>query len=524
MVMGSVRDIRNFLKKMPYTVRVGNIPGGLSEFITIQAAINYCATQTPTAANRWMVQVWPGTYDEIITMAQYVDVVGMEKDSVIFPVDSDTAVTMANDTRIANLTINVLADAASAYGIQINDASCRIEDIDMYLERNDSAESVGIIEDADNTARNIYIRNVRIRWDEVANTNTHGLSIRQANKTVYLEESYIGGSDYGVAIGTSGGGAVASTIYATLSHFEATSAVARGVFCNGGTIRLNTCNITGVDHSGGGVYRENDGIVTYKTGPREYEVWVGMSVQDAIDAAAAETTTPAAAAPYTVLIHPGIYDEAITCSSWVNLRGVGPRGSVIIYQNDNDYVIILAVNIQLQNFTIRLGTLSAWRSLVGDNGVACTVLIEDVDFEVVAPGAFEFRCIVQGAASNFTIRRCYAVIGGTGVNSCILTVVGTGTVSFQDCDWTLNNTNGFLLMPWSEATTINSKNTQWKGTAGFCSSNTCPEPASIGFPLTATCELANAACQFHFCTCQGASPSQGDWSTILPVAERFIFL
>ena len=70
MVMGSVRDIRNFLKKMPYTVRVGNIPGGLSEFITIQAAINYCATQTPTAANRWMVQVWPGTYDETTVLNQ----------------------------------------------------------------------------------------------------------------------------------------------------------------------------------------------------------------------------------------------------------------------------------------------------------------------------------------------------------------------------------------------------------------------------------------------------------------------
>lgn len=76
------------LKRMPRTVRVGVVPGGLSEFITIQAAIDWCATQAvpaPAAATRYTVEVWPGTYTGPVVMADYVDVVaiGTREDTVI---------------------------------------------------------------------------------------------------------------------------------------------------------------------------------------------------------------------------------------------------------------------------------------------------------------------------------------------------------------------------------------------------------------------------------------------------------
>ena len=261
------------------TVRVA-LYGG--DFNTIQAAINYCVTQTPTAAGRWTVKVYPGTYDAAIAMAQYVDVVGVDKESVIIDTTNATAVIMADDTRIANLTINALATTAgSAYGIELNDAGCRVEDINMYIDRDATGglECVGIIEDTGNAAKNIYIRNVRIQCEQVVNTNTHGISIRQANKTVYLEESYVSGSDYGLAIGVSAGAAVASTIWSKQNFFMATSAVARTVFNNGGSIYLHEDSL----NRGTSFYRENDGVIIYTEGNETYHVFEGMSIQDTMN-------------------------------------------------------------------------------------------------------------------------------------------------------------------------------------------------------------------------------------------------
>ena len=52
--------IDNKLKRMPYTIRVGNIPGGLSEFISIQAAVDYADSQT----GDWVIEIYPGVYTE----------------------------------------------------------------------------------------------------------------------------------------------------------------------------------------------------------------------------------------------------------------------------------------------------------------------------------------------------------------------------------------------------------------------------------------------------------------------------
>ena len=247
----SDNDIRYFLRKMPYTVRVGNIPGGMSEFITIQTAINYCVTQTPTAANRWTVLVWPGTYVGNIAMAQYVDVVGMDKEGVIIDAEAITGVTMADDSRISNLTINPLATGvASAYGIEIGDADgCVIEDINIFLNRTGSAEAVGIIEDTGAAVASIHIRNVHITTDLVTNTNTHGISIRQANKTVYVEESYIQGSDYGLAL------IATSTVYSFGNYYQATSATSRALYLNdaGALVYLSHDELLGINVAAGTV-------------------------------------------------------------------------------------------------------------------------------------------------------------------------------------------------------------------------------------------------------------------------------
>ena len=43
------------------------------------------------------------------------------------------------------------------------------------------------------------------------NSNERGINILRANKTIYIEESWIQGSDYGLAIGISGGAAIEVT-------------------------------------------------------------------------------------------------------------------------------------------------------------------------------------------------------------------------------------------------------------------------------------------------------------------------
>ncbi|KKM00922.1 hypothetical protein LCGC14_1799620 [marine sediment metagenome] len=119
MVMSAL-DLK--LKRMPRTVRVGVVAGGLSEFITIQAAIDWCENQAvpaPAAATPYTVEIWPGVYDEAIVMADYVNLVGMDKEACIINQIHVTLVTMAEGCSVSNLTLIVTSDAtAGGFGIE----------------------------------------------------------------------------------------------------------------------------------------------------------------------------------------------------------------------------------------------------------------------------------------------------------------------------------------------------------------------------------------------------------------------
>ena len=53
-------NIDDKLKRMPRTVRVGIVPGGLSEFINIQDAVDYCDNET----GEWTIELYTGAYNE----------------------------------------------------------------------------------------------------------------------------------------------------------------------------------------------------------------------------------------------------------------------------------------------------------------------------------------------------------------------------------------------------------------------------------------------------------------------------
>ncbi len=136
------------------------------EGMVIQDAINAAAAQVPapSAAAPWTVLVYSGVYAEEIVMAAHVNLRGVDKESCILDNAHVTLVTMAAGCCVSGLTLNVTSDiTASGNGIDLNDAACTIEDINLILNRTAGLYATGIIEDTGATARTIYLRNVRCR-------------------------------------------------------------------------------------------------------------------------------------------------------------------------------------------------------------------------------------------------------------------------------------------------------------------------------------------------------------------------
>lgn len=70
------------LPNMPFGSAYPN--GSYGDFQTIQAAVDYAVTQTPSAAAPWVIVVHPGTYNEDVTFAPFVDVVGLPQNDFPF--------------------------------------------------------------------------------------------------------------------------------------------------------------------------------------------------------------------------------------------------------------------------------------------------------------------------------------------------------------------------------------------------------------------------------------------------------
>jgi len=86
--------------------------GGNGDYQTIQAAINAAHTQTPTATNRWLVLVGPGTYAESLTLYNYVDVSGLSPGPaaiVVAPTGQYVIATPAN-CWVSNMKLSGLTD------------------------------------------------------------------------------------------------------------------------------------------------------------------------------------------------------------------------------------------------------------------------------------------------------------------------------------------------------------------------------------------------------------------------------
>lgn len=180
----------------------------------------------------------------------------------------------------------------------------------------------------------------------------------------------------------------------------------------------------------------------------------------------ANAQTPSAAQPWTVQIFPGVYDEAVTCQSWVNLKGIGPEGSVVIHRDDGNPVL-LATNVEIENLTLRIDDPTTdTRALIYDNDVACTARMTDLNFVVTTPGADIVTVFLLTGAGSYTIERCSHSIGGTGVSLTISNTTNAATIHLVDNDFEFTNANAYHIAA-SVAGTWTGKGNRFAGTCAM---------------------------------------------------------
>ncbi len=196
------------------------------------------------------------------------------------------------------------------------------------------------------------------------------------------------------------------------------------------------------------------------TGEAQY-----TTIQAAINAAVASTPAPSATAPYTVEIYPGIYNEAITMATWVNLKGIGPKSSVVISQVDAT-IITLATQVQIENLTVRLVTPSAGnRNMISDNAVACICRFTNVIAEITTPGGFSTRVWAFTGASTVILEQCSYNLGNIGVTGYgIYNITAGATISLIDCDFSIASVDAAHISG-NVPTVFNSSKSRFAGTA-----------------------------------------------------------
>lgn len=94
--------------RIPYKLRVGDGAGGAVDYTSVQDAINYAISQTPTAANPWTIDIYPGTYDEPLTMGDHVNLLGVgERSAILIQTAAGDIITVGNVTcMLSNLKLD----------------------------------------------------------------------------------------------------------------------------------------------------------------------------------------------------------------------------------------------------------------------------------------------------------------------------------------------------------------------------------------------------------------------------------
>lgn len=113
--MAMQTEIREILKRMPYTLRVGSVPGGDTEYTNIQDAIDYAISQ----GDNWTIKIYPGIYTmtaDLTAPANFIlEGKGTANTILEFtgPAITNGIVINGDDVTIKNLTVRLAAGAGA---------------------------------------------------------------------------------------------------------------------------------------------------------------------------------------------------------------------------------------------------------------------------------------------------------------------------------------------------------------------------------------------------------------------------
>ena len=408
-------------------------------FYTIgQGITEAVARGAASEATRMCVWVNPGVYTEALIMATFVDVkaVGTPEQTVIQQTDA-TVVTLITSSVIEGFTIRLITPTVARNMVVdagVAATSCFIVDCLFTITTPGALNNLIVYLSA---ASQVVIRGCRGPEAGIGGT---GSNVYVSNDTVAATITLI---DCMFVHNNANGRHLASGIAGTWrsinNTFRGTSRVVTAW-------SLGTYLGTGNRYSTVGnadQFAMTGGSFTEKTGPQAYEVYSGMDIGDAIAAAAADIPAPSATAPYTVVIYPGQYNEAITGADFVHLKGVD-RDAVVIFRGNTDIVTLGAITETIENVTLRMVTPLAARDLILVSG-AGAITLKNIRFEVTTPGGFANRLIALSAVATVDVQDCFIIAYAGGAAAAAIGIeANTGIVRARNCDFTFNNTGAFV--------------------------------------------------------------------------------
>jgi hypothetical protein len=163
------------------------------DFTTITAALNSITDNS--SANTYLIRVMPGTYNEAITMKEYVDIIGSGWEVTKITTSSGTIVTGASNSRIENLAIESTS-TSSVYIVYYNACSNSFANKIKVTKTDSAIHSTFIQIDG---SGGVTVSNSLL--GDGTNT-TNGIDINAGTNTIYNNEISVGS---GVGIRFDGG-------------------------------------------------------------------------------------------------------------------------------------------------------------------------------------------------------------------------------------------------------------------------------------------------------------------------------
>ncbi|MFH1485897.1 MAG: hypothetical protein ABIH46_07495, partial [Chloroflexota bacterium] len=409
-------------------------------------------TPAPAAATPYTIKIGPGSYSEAITGSAYLSLIGESPNNTIITQVSGDLVTLGGIAGfgLENLTLQLTAAVAADALIElatgantlvvlrnlIFDLTGAAAGNAMYAVNSDAAfaHTVALEEckgSVGGTGVSAFVRDSAGTLTATMRSNT--LTMNSANGFIFV------------------GVTTVVTVYAFEDSYTGTGAlVSMGaanhrIVTHGGAVDMDAASTHGAGE-----------LTTWKTGRQQYEVNPSFLVQHAITAAAADTPAPAAAAPYTVLIHPGVYAEVVACSAWVNLKGMD-RESVIVSQTNAD-VITLASNVVIEDLTVRITTPDVGaKNLIDDGAAALTgVFLRNLALVYTTPAAIANVGLLLTGGSTVVMERCSAdwAVPGTGAEIVLSVTTAASTVLVDGCNFRNTNVTAGSLINSAFAGTV----------------------------------------------------------------------